>query len=203
VLHHAEAYFFCLMLFLIVRLLFAIFLRLVVVRAVDLWPGPTRDPTRPSLAPGAPPPPMRAPSLSLSHFCFPRSNYLCLSSTSLPPPCPRCDPVDGYRRSLDPKVSSPLLSPSIPFSLHVRAVPLPLPFGAQPPRRPCPSPRVAPSGLPGGALPSPRRGPICPPDGAPTLPLGTSPRCRPCPPPARAACSRMRAVPFPRAMFKI
>jgi hypothetical protein len=48
------------------------------------------DPTQPGLArraptrPWRPTPPMRAPSLSLSHLIFPRSNSLSLSSTSLP-----------------------------------------------------------------------------------------------------------------------
>jgi hypothetical protein len=86
--------------------------------------------------------------------------------------------VDGYRRSLDPKVSSPspLLSTSLPFSLPVRAAPLPLPFPSygpvRPPRRcpalpsvwpcpprwrPCPSPRRGLSGPPTAPLHSPRR----------------------------------------------
>jgi hypothetical protein len=59
VLHHAEAYFFCLMLCLIVRpsrfgFRFVGCFRLVVVRAVDLrpgpWSGPARGPTQLGLA---------------------------------------------------------------------------------------------------------------------------------------------------------
>jgi hypothetical protein len=92
----------------------------------------------------APTSPHVRPSLSLSHFLFPCSNFLSLTSTSLPPSCPRCDPVDGYRRLSDPKVSfpSPLLAPSFPFPL------------------PCARPSP-----PGG---SPRRGPLVwPPGGSP------------------------------------
>ena len=112
-----------------------------------LWASvPSRDPTKPDPArPGAPTPPCTPPSLS--HFGSPRNNSL--SSTSLPSPCPRCDPVDGYRQFLDPKVSSPLLSLSLPF---------PLPCA-----RPCPHPhaRVPARGLAAwlaSAWP-PRRGP--------------------------------------------
>jgi hypothetical protein len=86
-----------------------------------VWPGPWPDPARPwRVPPGASPPP--GPLSSLSHFLFPRSNLsLPLfhhSSTSLTLAI-RCDPMDGCRRSSDPKVSfpSPLLSPSFPFPL--------------------------------------------------------------------------------------
>jgi hypothetical protein len=96
VLHHAEEYFFCLMLCLIARLSrlgfqFAVCFRLVVVCAVDLQPdprsGPARGPTRPGPAlarapPSAPPPPMH-PLLSLSFFFSRATTSLSLSSTSL------------------------------------------------------------------------------------------------------------------------
>jgi hypothetical protein len=147
VLHHAEAYFFFLFLCLIARssrfsFRFTFFFRLVVVRAVGFWParGPARDPTQPG--PWRPHTPMRAPSLSLS-FCFPCSNSLSLSSTSLPPPCPRCDPVDGYRRLLHPKVSSPPLS-SLPPSHSLFPTCAPDPRVVAPaPRRVAPCPPAA------------------------------------------------------------
>jgi hypothetical protein len=121
--------------------------------------GPAHDPTQPGswrapLAP--PPPPMCAPSLSLSHFRFPRSKFLSLSSTT----CPKCDPVDGYRRWLDPKVSFPSPSSLPPLlSPHAR--------GALAPRRrgPATAPHRGPAAWPlartSGA--APRRGPRAPP----------------------------------------
>jgi hypothetical protein len=97
-----------------------------------LWasvPAPRPSPARPSpawpspwsRAPSAPHPPC-APPLPLSHLVFPRSNSLSLSSTSLSHLFALGDPVDGYHRFLDPKVSSPLLS--LPLSL---SLPFPLP----------------------------------------------------------------------------
>jgi hypothetical protein len=107
---------------------------------------------RPATRPGpalAPHTPMCPVSLS---FCFPRSNSLSLFSTSLPPLCPRCDPLDGYRWFLDPKVSSPPLSPSLPPLPSFLRAPLSPPGAASlsppsvapcPPaaRRPCPGAR--------------------------------------------------------------
>jgi hypothetical protein len=74
---------------------------------------------------------MRAP-LPIS-FLFPRSNFP-LPLFHLP--CPRCYPVDGCRRSLDPKVSfpSPLLSPSS----------FPLPHACPPHPAHCTRPSLAP-----------------------------------------------------------
>jgi hypothetical protein len=75
-LHHVEAYFFCLRLCLIMRpsrfgLRFTFFFRLAVVPGVGFLPGPQSSPTQPSPAPGAPTSPMRAPPpLSIS-FSFP------------------------------------------------------------------------------------------------------------------------------------
>jgi hypothetical protein len=114
--------------------------------------------------------------LPLSLVLFLCSNFLSLSPSSLLPPCPWCDPMDGYRRSSDPKVSfpSPFLSPSFPFPLpSARPSPLaPLeacsrrslaarPRGAARRRgSPWRSPRA--TAWPPGAAPpggSPRRGP--------------------------------------------
>jgi hypothetical protein len=138
-----------------------------------LWASvPTRDPTQPDptqlgpARPLAPHTPMRAPSLSLSHF-VPRATT---SSSSLPPLFHLFalgDPVDSYCRILDPKVSSPF-----PFSLP------PSPF--LPPCARCPRPYPSsrsprgPSPLPLGAatrpIPAPRRGGAWP----PYLPLGAT-----------------------------
>jgi hypothetical protein len=125
------------------------------------WPGPGARPLCPH-TPHARPPPF----LSIS-FCFPRRNLLSLSSTSLPPPCPRCNPLDGYRRFLDPKVSSPPLS-SLPLP--------PFFFPACGPWLPCAWP-----------LASPTRGPRHP----GSLAHG------PLPPAARSPCPRRRGVPAP------
>jgi hypothetical protein len=137
VLHHVEAFLFCLMLCLIARLS-----RLIsdFDSQLDfdqwscvLWASvPARDPARPG--PWCPTP------LPLSHLVFPRSNSLSLSlsSTSLSHLFSLGDPVDGYRRFLDPKVSSPLLSLSL-------SLPFPLPYA-----RPWP-PGGAASLAPGGA----------------------------------------------------
>jgi hypothetical protein len=86
------------------------------------------------------PHPPCAPS-SLSHFLFPRNN-LPLPLFHLP--CPRCDSVDGCRRSSNPKVnfSSPLLSPSVPFPLPARLV---RPYPAASPTRPSLRPRGGPA----------------------------------------------------------
>jgi hypothetical protein len=97
VLHHAEAYFFCLMIVfnhasvsphfrILIRNWFSISGRACCGFSA-------RDATQPSLAPPMAWHPWRphtphAPPLSLS-FGFPRSNSLSLSSTSLPPLCPR------------------------------------------------------------------------------------------------------------------
>jgi hypothetical protein len=88
------------------------------------------------------------------------------ATPSLPPlsptSCPRCS-GDGYRRILDPKVSSPLLSlsPSLPFP-SLRASPLPPRAswwrGLPGPRRASPASAplgVAPSALGGVASPDP------------------------------------------------
>jgi hypothetical protein len=112
--------------------------------------------------------------------------------------CPRCDPVDGCRRSSDAKVSfpSPLLYLSLPSSLPVRVAPLPL--GARPRWCPCPSPRrglVQPLAAP---CPSPRAAPSGP---SPTVPL--PPRaalvrpslCGPGAAPARSAPNARSPVP--------
>jgi hypothetical protein len=91
-------------------------------------PGPAwRDPA----CPWRPTPHVRPLSISLSHFIFPRSNSLSLSlsSTSLSPLFALGDPVDGYRRFLDPKMCSPLLSLSLPPSLYLSlSLSLSLPF---------------------------------------------------------------------------
>jgi hypothetical protein len=168
VLHHVEAYFFCLMLCLIAHrsrfgFRFVFFFRLVVVRVVGFWLGPRSDPTQPWRAPLVPqPPPMCTPSLS--HFCFSRSNFLSLSPTSLLPPCPRCDPMDGYHRSSNHKVSfpSPSSLPPSPFPLPC-ARPSPLAPGGSLATRSSgvalwrSAARLASARPPGG---SPRRGPL-------------------------------------------
>jgi hypothetical protein len=170
-----------------------------------LWVfGPRRDLAQPDPArpgpwpgvPGAPTPPMRVPPLFLS-FCFPRSNSLSLSSTSLPP---LSLGVIQLRLSLDfgsqGELPSPLLSPS----------PSPFPFPSLSPARdpflralwwpPAPSCRglgattgAAPAHSSGtvarhlgSGLGSVRRGP----SGTAAQPLGRSP--------ARAARPRERAA---------
>jgi hypothetical protein len=122
------------------------------------------DPTQPDLARRTPRAPLAPhthhapPSLYLSHLIFPRNNSLSPSSTSLSHLFALGDPVDGYPRFLDPKVSSPLLSlsPSLPPlspSLRVpsprrcgprlRCVWLPDPQrGPNPPARAAPSPHL-------------------------------------------------------------
>jgi hypothetical protein len=81
-MHHAEAYFFCLMLCLITRpsrfgFRFVVCFRLVVVRAVDLWPGPWPDPAWPwRLTPHV------CPSPLYLIFFFRAATSLSLSSTS-------------------------------------------------------------------------------------------------------------------------
>jgi hypothetical protein len=122
-------------------------------------PGPWRTPLVPHL------PPMCAPSLSLSHFLFPHNNFPLPLFHLL---CPRCDPVDGCRRSSDPEVSSPLLSsPSFPPSpcgpLAGVAVPArgPLAVPSHPPTRPRALPaqlaRRGPNLAPGTRSPVPTR----------------------------------------------
>jgi hypothetical protein len=161
--------------------------------------GPARGPTRPgpALAPHTPMCP-----LPLS-FCFSRSNSLSLSSTSLPPPCPRRDPVDGYRLLLDPKVSSPPLSslPPSPFHLPVSTAPYPsrrgsLSLVARPPAPPTarrPAPALAAARPPATALAIARPCPTAPahaPRGARPPPLPHSAR-----PPARRAAPDPRPAP--------
>jgi hypothetical protein len=155
VLHHAEAFFFCLMLCLIARPS-----RLVLdfdsQFDSDQWscmlcasvPAPrTSQPTRP-LAPHTPP--MCPP---LSHLVFPRSNSLSLSlsSTSLSHLFALGDPMDGYRWFLDPKVSTPFLSLSLSLSIYL-SLSLPFPFPAKrprpTPRRMAPAPRGSPPMFP-------------------------------------------------------
>jgi hypothetical protein len=99
------------------------------------WPAVQPDPTPGvPLAPSSP----HAP-LSLSHFLFPCSNFP-LPLFHLP--CPRCDPVDGCRRSSSPEVSSAshLLS-LLPLS-PARG----LPDRPPPGRPPCPAPGLRPPG---------------------------------------------------------
>jgi hypothetical protein len=164
------------------------------MRVVGFRPGPQPDPAQPGPDPGRAPlaphtPHARAPFTLYLILCFPRSNSLSLSSTSLPPPCPRCDPVDGYRRLLNPKVSSPPLSslppspslfpghaPLSPTALHPHPTAptvAPLPRGPMPfPGSLAPSPGSAPSGP---SPPRPRALPRWPPCGpfpmAPARPI--------------------------------
>jgi hypothetical protein len=104
---------------------------------------PARGPARPlARTPGAPPPPCTPTSLYLIFF-----SRATTPSPFLPPLfhllCPRCDPVDGYRRLLDPKVSSPSTLPPSP-SLSLGAwTPAPAPQCADP--RPLPLRCVAPA----------------------------------------------------------
>jgi hypothetical protein len=154
---------------------------------------------RPDLARPLSPTSPHAPPPSLSHFRFPRSNSLS------PPPCPRCDPVDDYRRLLDPKVSSELPLPShlsLPplLSPRVRGAPTPAlqrAAPAAPLRVPLAWPRPA---SPAASLPSPRCGPVRPPGGAPALPLTRprpAPRRRPRPSPRAALSGVTRRRPCP------
>jgi hypothetical protein len=156
------------------------------VRALDLQPVARPDLARPWRAPLVPLPPMRAPSPLPLSFLFPHSNFP-LRLFHLP--CPRCDPVDGCRRSSDPKVSfpSPLLSPSFPFPLPACG-PSPWCLASAPsPRHPC-------AALPGAPLHVLPRGPCARPSpAAPCAPFpvapealpGGAPRALPCgaPPP--------------------
>jgi hypothetical protein len=154
------------------------------------WPATLPSPAWPLVACPWRPQHPHAPTPSLS-FCFPRSNSLSLSFTSLPPLCPRCDPVDGYRRFLDPKVSSPPPPLSLP--------PLSLPYA-----RPCPP--AAWLGLPGARPCPPRRASmpslraLLPPGDAARPPQRASlpmPGARPCPRPERVPAPRWRD-PAPR-----
>jgi hypothetical protein len=132
--------------------------------------------------------PALAPPPSLFHFCFPCSNFLSLSPTSLIPPCPRCDPVDGYRRSSNPKVSFPSPS-SLPPSPSLS--PAHAPRGSLAARPPGGSPWRG-AARPGANLAA------WPPDAA----SDGSPRHGLLRAPARAARPRERTAPFPRATFK-
>jgi hypothetical protein len=161
---------------------FAIGFRLVVVRVVDFRPGPRSSPALARTL-GAPSPHARPPLFSLSFFFSRAATSLSLSPTSLLPPCPRCDPVDGCRRLLDPKVRSPspLLSPSLPFSLPMRVAPLSL--GAR--RDPAPA-------ACGGAAPLPltARDPRpCPTACGPRGPRHSSPACGPRDSPGATPCA--------------
>jgi hypothetical protein len=148
---------------------FAIGFRSVIVCVVGFHPDPRPSPARPNLgrpgpARGAPHPPRVLPP-SLSHSI----SRAATSSPSIPPLFHLFalgDPVDGYRRILNPKVSSPL-----PFSLPVRVAPPSLPFVAQPPWPLAPAPRrggVWPPPLPLARLAAPRHSPSLRPP-APTL----------------------------------
>jgi hypothetical protein len=126
------------------------------------------------------------PPLPLS-FSFPAQQ---LPSSSLLPlfhlPCPRCDPVNGYRRSSSPEESSPFPSPPhpsplpLPLSPSPRVAPWPAAAPRSPPRRcgpcpPCPA-RLSPSVAPWPATAPrphdpPRRG---------TSPSGRPTPARPC-----------------------
>jgi hypothetical protein len=210
VLHHAEAYFFSLMLCFIARpsSLVSDFDSLLVSDqwSFVLWVfGPRRDPAQPGpgRAPLAPHPPC-APPLSLSLICFSRATT---PSPSLPPLSHLFalgEPVTVIARFWIPKVSSP--SPS-PFPSSLRASP---PFSpARSPLRAAPTdPWRAPARGPSG---SPWRGPCARPrrlalerpwqrgpGGLPRRGPVAWPRCAaplPCPawpawPPARTARSR-------------
>jgi hypothetical protein len=106
-----------------------------------IWPGPWPGP---ALArPLAPSPPCAPPS-PLYLIFFPRSIFPLPLFHLL---CPRCDPVDSYRRSSDPEMSSPFPSPlrSSPSFLSPCACgPRPGPSA-----RPCPP--VPAARLPGAA----------------------------------------------------
>jgi hypothetical protein len=167
---------------------------LVVVRAVDSRPSPRPDPAQPWRKPTGAPFPMHAPSPLPLIFLFLHNNFPLPLFHLL---CPRCDPVDGCRRSSDPNMSflSPLLSPSLPFSLLVRAAPLPLPLGGAP--APSPIRRLI-RPLPAGAWPS--RLPVC--RLVRPLPAGawpSRPRAWPSARPRRGPCSSPGATPCARS----
>jgi hypothetical protein len=173
VLHHAEAFFRCPILFLIAR-------PSRLVSDFDshldsdqwlcvLWASvPARNPAPPGglpRAPSAATPPMRVPPLPFSHLVFPRSNSLSLSSTSLPPLC-LGDPVrlsPNFRPqgelpplslshilflSLPPHAPS-LAAPPLVCALHP-AAPLPGALGPRPrpPLSVCTLPRAIPGRAP-------------------------------------------------------
>jgi hypothetical protein len=152
---------------------------------------------------------MCAPSqtLSLSHLVFPRSNSLSLfrSSTSISHLFALGDPVDGYRRFLDPKVSSPLLSISPSPS------PFPFPACVHCPPRACPctalGPRRTRSWSPGGAaLPSQRARPSPPRGAAPSPPARAAPSpqaVQPRPPARAAPTPPAHAAPDPRGAVSL
>jgi hypothetical protein len=196
VLHHAEAYFFCLMscsIACLSSLVSGFVLRLdsdqclCVLWDFDPRPGLARPwPARP----WRPCPPPCAPCISLTHSIFPRttpSPHLSLSS----PLCPRCS-GDGYRRIWIPKVSSP------PPSLFLF---LPFPSLLAPPSSPL---RVrAPGALACGPL-TPRVAPR-PPAAQPLVqparlpaPPGTAPRH----PRRRGSPGPLRAVPGARLLLR-
>jgi hypothetical protein len=135
--------------------------------------------------------------LFISQFLFLRSNFP-LPLFHLP--CPRCDPVDGCRRSSSPEVSFPfpLLSPSFPFSLLARGPPCVrlldgppvqpswrLPMHGPPRQPPCarPSPAALPTGSPRrpptlGSPMAPAHGPVWLPARSPARPARAAPRAR-------------------------
>jgi hypothetical protein len=184
---------------------FAIGFRPVVVCVVGFHPDLRPSPARPS--PARPRAPLAPHSPSLS-FGFP--------TQQLPLPLlpffhlfALGDPVDGYRRFLDPKVSSPLLSLSLSLSL---SLPFPLP-------RACPWP-LARASLhgprpPAARLRPPRRARPRPPGvwtlapaARPPWPRGTAPgpgslapypgSARPLPVAARRPCSSRQRGPAAR-----
>jgi hypothetical protein len=172
---------------------FAIGFRSVVACVVGLCPGPRPSTTQPK---AAQPSPGRAPLAPHPHAHLSLS-LIWFSHAATPPPSPFLpplshlfalgDPVDGYRRFLDPKVSSPLLSLSLSLSL-----PFPLPC-----TRPCP-PMCASLAPLGAASLAPARGPWPPRrrDPGPRR-VSLAPCSVPLPPAVRGPCLWWRGAPAP------